>query len=66
MSKCKNGHFEEIGAWWQILQIMGNSTFDTHVSHGAVFIWKWEIFSPHLLVCAVVPLMKVNTARWAS
>ena len=26
ISKCKNGHFEEIGALLQILQIMGNST----------------------------------------
>ena len=39
----KNGHFEEIGAWSQILQIVANSTlfyltFDTHDSPGAVFI----------------------------
>ena len=39
----KNGHFEEIAAWSQILQIVGNSTlfylsFDTHDSPGAVFI----------------------------
>ena len=39
----KNGHFEEMAAWSQILQTMGNSTliyllFDTHDSPGAVFI----------------------------
>ena len=41
----KNGHFEEMAAWSQILQILsvGNSTliylsFDTHDSPGAVFI----------------------------
>ena len=33
----KNGHFEEMAAWSQILQILGNSTpiylsLDTHVS----------------------------------
>ena len=41
----KNGHFEEMGAWSQILQIVGNSTlfylsFDTHASPGSVFVWK--------------------------
>ena len=51
----KNGHFEEIGGWSQILQIIGNSpllylSFDTHDSPGSIFIWKWENFSPHLLV----------------
>ena len=51
----KNGHFEEMAAWSQILQIVGNSTliylsFDTHDSPGTVFIQKWEIFSPYLLV----------------
>ena len=35
----KNGHFEEIGEWSQILQIVGKSTlfflsFDTHDSIG--------------------------------
>ena len=31
ISEYKNGHFEEIGAWSQILQIVGNSTpLDTH------------------------------------
>ena len=35
----KNGHFEEMAAWSQILQIVGNSTliylsFDTHGSPG--------------------------------
>ena len=43
ISEYKNGHFEEIAAWSQILQIVGNSTliylsFDTHDSPGAVFI----------------------------
>ena len=39
----KNGHFEEMAAWLQILQIVGNSTqiylsFDTHDGPRAVFI----------------------------
>ena len=39
----KNGHFEEMAAWSQILQIVGNSTltylsFDTHDSLGAFFV----------------------------
>ena len=40
----KNGHFEEMAAWSQILQMVGNSTliyhlsFDTNDSPGAVFI----------------------------
>ena len=39
----KNGRFEEMTAWSQILQIVGNSTliflsFDTHDSPGAVFV----------------------------
>ena len=51
----KNGHFEEIRAWLQILEWGSNSTtfyltFDTHDSPGAIFIWKWEIYRPHLLV----------------
>ena len=41
----QNGDFEEMGAWLQILQIVGNSTlfyllFDNHHSPGSVFIWK--------------------------
>ena len=41
----QNGHFEEMGAWLQILKIVGNSTllylfFDTHNSPGSIFIWK--------------------------
>ena len=41
----KNGHFEEMAAWSQILQIVGNSTlfylsFDTHDSSGFIFIWE--------------------------
>ena len=52
----KNGHLEEIAAWSQILQIVGNSTlvclsFDTHDSPGAVFVLKWEFFSPNVPVC---------------
>ena len=43
----KNGHFEEMAAWSQILQIVGNSTlfclsFDTHDNPGSVFIYKSE------------------------
>ena len=43
----KNGHFEEMAAWSQTLQIVGNSwviiiliylSFDTHDSPGAVFV----------------------------
>ena len=45
ISVNQNGHFEEMGAWLQILQILENSTlfyllFDTHDSPGSVFIWK--------------------------
>ena len=45
ISVNQNGHFEEMGALLQILQIVGNSTlfyllFDTHDSPGSVFIWK--------------------------
>ena len=50
ISEHKNGHFDEIRGWLQILELGSNSTifyllFDTHDSPGAVFIWKWEIFS---------------------
>ena len=39
----KNGHFEEMAAWSQILQIVGISfliylSFDTHDSPEAVFV----------------------------
>ena len=56
ISEHKNGHFEEIREWLQILELGYNSTilylsFDTHDSSGAIFIWKWEIYWPHLLVC---------------
>ena len=39
----KNGHFEEMAAWSQFLQIVGVSNliylpFDTHDSPGAVFV----------------------------
>ena len=45
ISVNQNGHFEEMAAWLQILQIVGNSTvfylsFDTHDSPGSVFVWK--------------------------
>ena len=58
ISKYENGHFEEMAAWLQILQVVGNSTlfyllFDANDSPGSVFIWKWEIYSPHLLVCFI-------------
>ena len=57
ISEHKNGHFEEIRGWLQILELGSNFTifyllFDTHDSPGAVFIWKWEIYRPYLLVCA--------------
>ena len=56
ISEYKNGHFEEIGAWLQILQMAGNSTlfylsFDTHDSPGAVFIWK---FLALISLCKIV------------
>jgi hypothetical protein len=43
ISVNQKGHFEEMEAWLQILQIVGNSTqhyqfFDTHDSPGSVFI----------------------------
>ena len=45
VSVNQNNHFEEMGAWFQILQLAGNSTlfyqsFDTHDSPGSVFVWK--------------------------
>ena len=50
ISEYKNGRFKEIRAWLQIPEWWSNSamfylTFDTHDNPGAVFIWKWEIFS---------------------
>ena len=59
ISEHKNGHFEEIRGWLQILELGSNSTifhllFDTYDSPGAIFIWKWEIYRPLLLVCIVV------------
>ena len=55
ISEHKNGHFEEIRGWLQILELVSNSTifhllFDTYDSPGAVFIWKWEKYRPYLLV----------------
>ena len=43
----------------QILKKVPNSTFfylivDIHDSPGVIFIRKWKIYSPHLLVCSVV------------
>ena len=61
ISEHKNGHFEEIRGWLQILELGSNSTifhllFDTYDSPGAVFIWKWEKYRPYLLVWYVVEL----------
>ena len=58
ISEHKNGHFEEIRGWLQILELGYNSTifhllFDTYDSPGAVFIWKWEKYRPYLLVCTL-------------
>ena len=55
ISVNQNGHFEEMGAWLQILQIVGNSTlfyllFDTHDSPGSVFILKY-VQESNLIVC---------------
>ena len=59
ISEHKNGHFEEIRGWLQILELGSNSTifhllFDTYDSPGAVFIWKWEKYRPYLLVCMII------------
>ena len=59
ISEHKNGHFEEIRGWLQILELGSNSTifhllFDTYDSPGAVFIWKWEKYRPYLLVWNIV------------
>ena len=61
ISEHKNGHFEEIRGWLQILELVSNSTifhllFDTYDSPGAVFIWKWEKYRPYLLVCDIIIL----------
>jgi len=45
ISVNQNGHFDEMGAWLQTLQIEGHSTIfypssDTHDSPGSFFIWK--------------------------
>ena len=47
ISVKQNGHFEEMAAWSQILQVVSDSTlfhlsFDTHDSPGSVFIWKFK------------------------
>ena len=47
----------------QILEWGSNSTifyltFDTHDSPEAVFIWKWEIYRLHLLLC--IPYASAN------
>ena len=44
ISVNQNGHFDEMGAWLQILQIEGHSTifyllFDTHDSPGSVRVY---------------------------
>ena len=74
ISEHKNGHFEEIRGWLQILELGSNSTifyllFDTHDSPGAVFIWKWEIYRPYLLVwyCSKIVLgLSVLQFWWLS
>ena len=45
ISVNEKGHFEEMAAWSQILQIVGNPklfylSFGTHDSLVSVFIWK--------------------------
>ena len=65
ISEHKNGHFEEIRGWLQILELGSNSTifhllFDTYDSPGAVFIWKWEKYRPYLLVCKMTKKQKTN------
>ena len=66
ISEHKNGHFEEIRGWLQILELGSNSTifhllFDTYDSPGAVFIWKWEKYRPYLLVWAGPHTIKQKT-----
>ena len=51
ISEHKNGHFEEIRGWLQILELGSNFTifyllFDTHDSHRSVFIGKIGVKSP--------------------
>ena len=69
ISEHKNGHFEEIRGWLQILELGSNSTifhllFDTYDSPGAVFIWKWEKYRPYLLVWRSVEIV-ASSARVA-
>jgi hypothetical protein len=67
ISVNQNVHFEEMGAWLQILQIVENSTqfyklFDTHDSPGSIFIGKSKFtigfgivgkFESNLLECHI-------------
>ena len=69
ITEYKNGHFEEIRAWFQILDWGSNSAifclkFDTHDSPRVVFIWKWEIFRPHLLVWHTSLDTSVGSLNW--
>ena len=51
--QSQNGHFEEMGACLQILQIVGNFTL-FYLSFGSVFhmdLELWEKFESNLLVC---------------
>ena len=51
----KNGHFKEMAAWSQTLQIVGNSTLSYHLTPmtalGPSSYKNGNYFSPHLLVC---------------
>ena len=65
ISEDKNGHFEEIRGWLQILELGSNSAifhllFDTYDSPGAVFKWKWEKYRPYLLVCLQFKLQLIS------
>ena len=71
ISEHKNGHFEEIREWLQILELGSNSTifhllFDTYDSPGAVFIWKWEKYRPYLLVCSLLVLTSCQISKTSS
>ena len=68
ISEHKNGHFEEIRGWLQILELGSNSTifhllFDTYDSPGAVFIWKWEKYRPYLLVWGSLRRLDHNISK---
>ena len=69
----------KMGAWLQILQVMGNSTlfyllFDTHDIPGSIVIWKsnlllkdlefWEKFESNLFVCTSSDVIKRFREFW--